>query len=189
MHKERIQRKINEHRKEGEYITKLLQYCKSWGGPCTTANELEIVLLNKNKDVSNKIVRTELSYYRKTHQAERYETSKPFKLTKISHKERLEDLSVLLSDWTNKIASTSSAAILDLPTNEELSRVIFDHTLDVKNKVSIVDVYQLWILVWVVGKDVKWFIGYLNEMLKDGIRSLKCFTVCRRFTPISKYAE
>ena len=68
------------------------------GGPSTTANKLEIVLLNKNKDVSNKIVTTELSYYRKTHQAERYETPEPFKLTKISHKERLEDLSVLLSN-------------------------------------------------------------------------------------------
>lgn len=28
--KERIERKINEHRKEGEYITKLPQACKSW---------------------------------------------------------------------------------------------------------------------------------------------------------------
>ena len=44
LQKERIQRKINQHRKEGEYITKLLQACKSWGEPCTTATDLEIVL-------------------------------------------------------------------------------------------------------------------------------------------------
>ena len=36
------------------------------------------LLLNKNKDVSNKIFRTELSYCRKTHQAERYETPQFF---------------------------------------------------------------------------------------------------------------
>ena len=107
MQKERIQRKIDEHRKEGEYITKLLKACKSWGGSCAKSIELEIILLNKNKDISNKIVRTELSYYRKTHQAERYETLELFKLTKILHEERLENIFVLLSDETNKIASTS----------------------------------------------------------------------------------
>ena len=62
LQKERILRKINE------------QILKSWGRPCTTANELEVVLLDKNEDTSNKIARTELSYYRKTHQAARYET-------------------------------------------------------------------------------------------------------------------
>ena len=52
--KERIQRKINRHRNEGEDITKLLQACKCWDGPCTTANELEIVLLSKTRDGGNK---------------------------------------------------------------------------------------------------------------------------------------
>ena len=50
--KEEFKKKINDHRKKGKHITKLLQTFKSWGGPCTTANELEIVFLNKNKDVS-----------------------------------------------------------------------------------------------------------------------------------------
>ena len=160
--------KKNKHRKEGEYITKLLQASKSWGGPCTTANELEIVLLNKNEDASNKIVRNELSYYRKTHQAARNETPELFKLTKISHEERLENLFVLLSNGTNKIASISPTAMLDLPTNEELSHVIFDHTPEVKNHVSVVDVNQLCIVVWEVEKEVKWFTGYVKEILEDG---------------------
>ena len=74
-----------------------------------------MVLLNKNKDFSNKIVRTELSYYRKNHQVERYETPEHFK--PISHEERLENLFVPISNGTNKIASTSSTAMLDLPIN------------------------------------------------------------------------
>ena len=106
---------------------------------------LETVILNKNEDASNKIVITELSYYRKTHQAARYETPELFKLTKISHEdERLENLFVLLSNETNKIASILSTTMLDLPTNEELSRVIFDHTPEVKNQVSVIDVNQLY---------------------------------------------
>ena len=45
------------------------------------------------------------------------------------------------------IASTSSIAMLDVPTNEELSHVIFDHTPEVKNHVIVV--------VWEVEKEVK----------------------------------
>ena len=84
-----------------------------------------------------------MSYYRKTHQAARNETPELFKLTKISHEERLENLFVLLSNGTNKIASISSTAMLDLPTKKELSRVIFDHTPEIKNHVSVVNVNQL----------------------------------------------
>ena len=91
-----------------------------------------------------------MSYYRKTHQAARYETPELFKLTKISHEERLENLFVLLSNGTNKIASILSTSMLDLPTNEELWHVIFDHTSEVKNHASVVDVNQLCIVVWEV---------------------------------------
>ena len=108
-----------------------------------------------------------MSCYRETHQAARYETPKLFKLTKISHEERLENIFVILSNGTNKIASILSTAMLDLPTNEELSHVIFDHTSEVKNDVSVV-VNQLCIVVWEVEKEVKWFIGYVKEILEDG---------------------
>ena len=88
-----------------------------------------------------------MPYHRKTRQAERFGTPELFKLTKISHEGRLENLFVLLSNGTNKIASTSSNAMLDLPTNEELFRVIYDHTPKVKNHVSVVDVNQLCIVM------------------------------------------
>ena len=88
------------------------------------------------------------------------------KLTKISHDERLENLFVLLSNGTNKVASTTSTAMLDLPTNEELSRVICDHSPEVKNHVSVVDINQLCIVVWEVEKEVKRFIGYIKEKLE-----------------------
>ena len=88
-----------------------------------------------------------MSYYRKTHHAARYETPELSKLTKISHEERLENCFVLLSNGTDKLASISSTAILDLPTNEELLRVIFGHTSEVKNHVNIVDVKQLFIVM------------------------------------------
>ena len=108
-----------------------------------------------------------MSYYRKTHQAARYETPELFKLTKISHEERLENLFILLINGTNKIASILPTDMLDLLFNEELSPVIFDHTPEVKNHASVV-VNQLCIVVWEVEKEVKWFIGYVKEIFEDG---------------------
>ena len=55
--------------------------------------------------------------------------------------------------------------MLDLPTNEQLSCVMFDQTSEVKNHVSVVDVNQLCIVVWEFKKEVKWFIGYVKEIL------------------------
>ena len=52
--------------------------------------------------------------------------------------------------------------MLDLPTNEELSRVIFVHTPEVKNDVSAVDINQLCTVVWEVEKYVKWFMPRRN---------------------------
>ena len=72
---------------------------------------------------------------------------------------------LLLSTGNNKIASIFSTAMLDLPTNEQLSCVMFDHTSEVKNHVSVVDVNQLCIVVREFKKEVKWFIGYVKEIL------------------------
>ena len=66
----------------------------------------------------------------------------------MSHKGRLDNVFVLLSNGTNKIASTSSTAMLGLPTNEELSYVTFDHTPEVKNHASVVDLNLLCVVVW-----------------------------------------
>ena len=54
-------------------------------------------MLAKKSDIFEKVVRTELLFYRNTHQAEKHETPELLKLTKISHEERMENLFVLLS--------------------------------------------------------------------------------------------
>ena len=161
LQKLRIERKVNEAKKDQDYTTKLLQACKSWGGPCTTANELEVVLSRRN-DLSEKIVKTELSYYRKTHQSEKHNVPELFKLTKISHEERLENLFILLSD-EKRIASMSSAAILDLPTNEEVSQAINGVSTSQPKNNETITLNQICVVVWAIGKQVEWFIGYVNE--------------------------
>ena len=118
----RIERKVNEVQNQHDYTTKLLQACKSWNSPCTTGNELQEVL-PRRPDMNEKIVKTELSYYRNTHKADRYATPELFKVAKIPHEERLENLFILLSD------NRSSTSIIDLPTNKEVLCVICSPSL------------------------------------------------------------
>ena len=90
-----------------------------WEGPCTTPNELELCIQNK-PDIE-KIVKTKLSYYVHTHQAERNMEPTILKIM-IPHDERLENFLVFLSD-TNCLATSPHASVLDLPTNDDLSKV------------------------------------------------------------------
>ena len=125
--KERIQEKIKKAENNSTYLKKLLQSCKTWGGPCTTPNELEMCIKNK-PDIAEKIVKTELSYYVHTHQAERNVEPALFKIM-IPHEERLENLLVLLGD-NSCLATSLHASALDLPTNNDLSKFLNCETED-----------------------------------------------------------
>ena len=52
---ERIMIKMGKAKKEQEFTKRLLESCKSWGGPCTTPNQIEITL-NANPDKMEKII-------------------------------------------------------------------------------------------------------------------------------------
>ena len=59
---EQIKDKIKKAENNSTYAKKLLQTCKTWGGPCTTPNALELCIQNK-PDIAKKILKIELSYY------------------------------------------------------------------------------------------------------------------------------
>ena len=101
------------------YVKKLLQKCL--GGPCTTPNELE-TCIKHHTDLSEVVVKTELSYFVNTHKSERIMNRDLFKIM-IPHSERLENLMVLLgdNDW---IATSMQASVLDLPRNQDLSEAL-----------------------------------------------------------------
>jgi len=85
-----------------------------------------------------------------------------FKLTKITHEERLENLFVLLSD-SNNIATASSASVVDLPTDDDVLKVI--SSAEVANNIpeDIIQLNEMRIIVWNLGESVKWFVGYVKE--------------------------
>ena len=101
---------------------KLLQACKTWGDPCITPNELELCIQNK-PDISEKIVKGELSYYVHPHQSKRNMEPTLFKIM-IQHDECLESLLLFLID-KNSLVNSSHASVLDLPTKDNLSKKVF----------------------------------------------------------------
>ena len=105
-----------------KYTTKLLQICKTWGGPCTACDELGTVLKSKH-DIAEKIVKTELSYYRNTHKMDVITRPDLFKLVHVTHEERLENVLVLLSD-NSQVATASKSSAMDLPSDLDALRVI-----------------------------------------------------------------
>ncbi|KAG1673895.1 [3-methyl-2-oxobutanoate dehydrogenase [lipoamide]] kinase, mitochondrial [Nymphon striatum] len=68
--KTRLEAKLNKSKTSEDYTKKLLQNCKSWGGPCTSLEELQQILKEKS-DQNIQIVKTELAYYAHTHKADK----------------------------------------------------------------------------------------------------------------------
>ena len=106
----RIKEKFEKSIDQKDYTKKLLQTCKTWGGPCTTAEELQSILIAK-PDIQERIVKVELTYYRTTHKTDMLSRPDLFRLNKITHEERLENLLILLSD-----DDMATGSLADLPT-------------------------------------------------------------------------
>ena len=64
----KILEKIEKGKNQIKHTQKFLQQCKQWNGPATSVEELHTIL-NLNPDKREKIVQTELSFYRDTHKA------------------------------------------------------------------------------------------------------------------------
>ena len=144
---------------------KNLQACKSWGGPATTPDELDDIL-KKHADIEEKIVKTELTYYIKTHEAERKVNPDTFKIM-IPHDQRLENLLILLGN-NDHIATADSASILDLPTMKELEEELGVEatSADAASCTGTVRVNEMCVVVWLddVTNAPMWHLGFVTEM-------------------------
>ena len=123
--KARMQAKFEKLSNQKDNSRKLLENCKSWGGPCVSAEELQTILLAK-PDTQDRIVKAELAYFRQTHKPDMIGRPDLFKLNIISSEERLKNLMILLSDRDN-----STGTVIDLPTNADVLQMI---TRDVIHK-------------------------------------------------------
>ena len=70
-----------------DYIKTMLVDCKSWGGPCASVDELQLIL-RQNPDHSEKIIKTEMAFYSHIHKAYKIEQPKLFRLNVITIEEK-----------------------------------------------------------------------------------------------------
>ena len=117
-------KKMMKKQKNIDYILKLTETCKTWGGPCCSAEELKAVL-NKNPDNEKKIIKTELLFYVYTHKGDRLGRPELFKLSNIDTTIMLENLFILLTNQDNSV-SRSSVGEISLPTNEDALKILSD---------------------------------------------------------------
>ena len=84
MHEEKIVEKLKKGKDQALYTLKLLQQCKTWNGPATSVEEVYSIL-QPNPENAEKIVCTEIAYYRDTHKTEVMYRPELFKLNRITH--------------------------------------------------------------------------------------------------------
>ena len=160
----RIQKKMADTASSCDYRKKLLQACKSWGGPATTPDELEDIM-EKHSELGEKIIKTELSYYCKTHESEKRNDPEMFRIM-IPHEQRLENLMVLLGD-NNNIATCESSSVLDLPTMEEIGNKY--GVKEVVNSSSFLQVNDMCVVVWLdeITDKPMWHLGYVIKKVNE----------------------
>ena len=118
--RERLQQKVATNQHQRDYVRRLLVECRRWGGPCSSVDEL-LTALRGNPD-DERLVRTELAFYKHSHAADAAARPELFKLVRVSHAERFENLCVLLSDDAHEASNATSIA--NLPTNAELAATL-----------------------------------------------------------------
>ena len=131
--------KLKKSARAKDYTQKLLQNCKSWGGPATSIEELKQSLQEKS-DQQVTIIKTELVYYVHTHKADKITQPHLFKQNGISYEEKLMNLLILLED-----EDVSACTLADSPTNSDVISAI-EKTIE-KPSTSLI-VNQLCVVVW-----------------------------------------
>lgn len=155
--KRRLEEKLKKSARAKDYTRKLLQNCKSWGGPATTVEELKQSLQEK-PDLQVTIVKTELAYYVHTHKADKIARPHLFKQNGISHEEKLMNLSILLED-----EDVSACTLADLPSNSDVINALEGTTAE-KQPTNLI-ANQLCVVVWqnCDGK-YEWFVAYVKQI-------------------------
>ena len=114
-----IAEKLSKALNSNNYTKKLLVDCKSWSGPFTSPSEM-LQIINKRPGQANHILRTEIAYLAHTQKGDKFIRPKLYKTNGLSFEEKIENLSVLLFDEPG----SASATVTDLPTNEDVLKVL-----------------------------------------------------------------
>lgn len=140
--------------------------CKSWNGPAVSIDELEHII-TRNPDLVEKIVKTELTYYKHTHRSEVIASPHLFRLIKVSHEERLSNFCILLNGQSTSFTNLpkNKDALIILRKDDELPATTVN-----KDKV---EVGGICITLWREKSELVWYIGYCISVDKNGLMQVE----------------
>ena len=144
---------MEKAKNHSQYVHKLLVLCKTWNRPAISIEELESILC-QHPDSVEKIVKTELTYYKHTvHCSENIAASSLFKLNKISHEEKLSNLCILLNVFT-----TLKGALQVIQNNHQ------NQTTNSIDDELTIDIGQPCVTLWRENTIETWYVGYCIEV-------------------------
>ena len=159
----KIQEKMKKTQKKHDYAKKLLANCKSWMGPCTSAEEL-LNILNQKPDKAKFIVRTEMAYYAHCHKEQKADQPDLFRLNGIAYEEKLTNLCALLSSDI----SASTMTLANLPTNEDLFQALRISKKSGNDPEPDIRINEIHAIIWQNGSGEKeWYLGYVKEKIEN----------------------
>ena len=95
--KQRLRENLQKKVRANDFVDQLLVKCKEHGGPVTSVNEVKALVSKKSPELKT-FLRQEIQYQRVTHQHDADVRRDLYKVNKISQKEMIENLTVLLGD-------------------------------------------------------------------------------------------
>lgn len=160
----RIEEKLKKAKKAKDYTRRLLQDCKSWGGPSTTPEELQVIL--KGKDNQQKVLKTEMLYFVNTHKSEKIVNKDLFRVNNISFDDMLENLMVILGGDVIKECTATTA---NLPTNKDVLKIIKNDSQSSRTVTEKdIKVNTMCAVVWVdSNKTYSWYLGYIKDCVEE----------------------
>ena len=147
---------MEKAKNQSQYVHKLLVLCKTWNGPAISIEDLESILC-QHPDSVEKIVKTELTYYKHTHHSENIAAPSLFKLNKISHEERLSNLCILLNGQSTSFTTLKGALQVIQNNNQNQT------TNSIDNELTI-DIGQPCVTLWRENDIETWYVGYCIEV-------------------------
>ena len=161
--KEEIKKKLQKTIDFNVFVKNLLNGCKQWGGPVTSASEL-LEILRKNPDRAEKMLKTEFAYFVHTHLTQKTQRTDLFKQNNISYEDKLGNFCVLLSDDVENCTAT----IANLPTNEDGMRAVTSLTSEPESVDTAYEENDMVAVFWKEGDEYIWYLGYVTELINNG---------------------
>ena len=154
-------RSLKSWKKQSIYTTKLLQQCKTRRGPAASVEELNEIL-QKHSEIAEKVVRTEVSYYRDNSKTEISYQPHLFKVNSITNEKRLINFCALLGQNGQKVQE------MNLPSNEEALTILREKDNPIEIQHTEIEVNQIYVTLWIEKNKHTWYIGHCIGNNNDG---------------------